>query len=129
MDEKKVIAKLADIVQKQQKIITKLAQAAGLTGDGAKPMSNPSDDWVDVTAQVASLLAASPTAKGVAVQSAHASKQSGSVDGRLKVPMNLLTDPKLNTIMNQLRQQLAGKNVGGVQLSQNPQDIEFIAET
>lgn len=33
MDEKKVIAKLAEIVQKQQKIIMKLAQAQGLPPD------------------------------------------------------------------------------------------------
>ena len=131
MDQKKVIEKLVKIAENQQKIINKLAQQTGLApgGGDAQPMGGATDSWVDITAQVASILAKNPAAKGVGVQAAKAGSQSGAVDGRLKVHMNMLGDPKLDAVMKQLSQQLAGQNVGGVKLSQNPQDIKFIAQT
>lgn len=131
MDSKKVIEKLVKIAENQQKIINKLAQAAGLApgGGGAQPMGGASDSWVDIGPHVAQMLARMPQAKGVGVQSAQAGQQSGAVDGKLKVHMNMLGDPKLDAVMKQLSAGLAGQTVGGVKLSQNPQDIKFIAET
>ena len=92
-------------------------------------MGGASDSWVDIGPHVAQMLARMPQAKGVGVQSAQAGQQSGAVDGKLKVHMSMLGDPKLDAVMKQLSAGLAGQTVGGVKLSQNPQDIKFVAET
>ena len=115
MDSKKVIEKLAKIVENQQKIITKLAQQVADSQGG----------WEDVTSTVAGVLAKNPNAKGVGVSSAQVGSQSGKVTVKVKVPMNLLGTPKLKDVMDKLKLELAGKDLGGTVA----QDVEVIAET
>jgi hypothetical protein len=133
MDSKKVLEKLVKIAENQQKIIMKLAQSQGLE---AQPLGGAADSWVDVTSQVASVLAKIPGAAqlGIGLSYAKAGPQSGALDGKVKIKMNQLGDPKVEAILKQLKQTLAGTSVTDaagkpVQLSQNPADLKLISET
>jgi hypothetical protein len=129
MDQNKVIEKLASAVSKQQEILVRLAQAAGLV----PAQTGASDSWGDITPQVAEIVQSIPGASKYVHVLHVVVSGSGAVDGRLKVPQAALGTSQFHAVKDALTQALAGKtlNVGGKQVavSNEPGAINFIAVT
>jgi hypothetical protein len=133
-NEKEIIKKLSDVVAKQQKIITKLAQAVqGLETPGgtspAEPMGGATNTWTDVSLDVQNRLKAIPAAKGYTVSDARVGSDTKGLTGKINVPVS---DTQFRTVMDTLRNSLKGASLRGndgktVQVSDNPMDITFTA--
>lgn len=118
MDSKKVIEKLIRIAENQQKIITKLAQQAGVAPQ--QPIG-----WQDVTHSVAQILATLPGGKAARVASA----QVGSENAEVRLNVRDLT----SNVDQQLRSALAGKTVQNssgqtVKFPQDPSQINVVSQ-
>lgn len=131
MDSKKVIEKLVKIADNQQKIINKLAQAAGLPmgGEGAQPMGGASADWADVSQDLHNKLQSIPAAKRYGVTSAKVGGQTGNLDAELHVPQE---DKNFHLVVEQIKKQLAGQSIRSndgqtLTLSSNPANISLHA--
>lgn len=121
-NDKEVIQRLLKIAEKQQKIITKLAQME------ASPMSNGGSTWADVKDDVAAKLATIPGAKGYRVDSAELGTQSGTLRGKLVYPGNATN---YYDVLAALKKALVGQALSSsdgknVQVSTNPKDVSFI---
>lgn len=115
-ENEKIIKKLFSIVEKQQKIISKLAQA----------VQQPTVASDDVSLDVQNHLQSIPEAKGYKVQSA--TSTTGKVDGRIIVPLGT---KNFNNVVNKLKTIIMGKQLKtndgqAVNVSTNPMDISFI---
>lgn len=126
-NDKEVIKKLLSIAEKQQKIITKLAQDMG----SALPMGGASSNWSDVSDDLAAKLATIPAAKGYSVNEAQVGSASGSLRGKLVYPKN---DTNYYEVVKALKSMLVGNEVKtndgkAVKVSSNPQDVSFIGMT
>ena len=106
MDTKKAIQTLIKIAENQQKIINKLAQAQGLAPtDQGNQLGGATDNWEDVSAETAKILASLPSGKEATLQSAKYGKQSNMLD----VVLNINT--MNSSVVHDLRQALVGKTL------------------
>jgi hypothetical protein len=101
MDSIQIIQKLLKIAENQQRIITKLAQQAGMAPTPAAVAPQPTG-WQNVTQSVAAILASLPSGKGARVQDAQFSNNSGV---HVKIQVRDLS----STADADLRAALAGK--------------------
>ena len=103
MDSKNVISQLIKIARNQQKIINKLAQQAGLTGDATQ--ASISGAW-DVSYQIADLLSKIPeaVASKAGVQTATLGND-GFLDVRIKFPsVSQMGNPTAAEALNKLKE-------------------------
>ena len=118
-NSKKLIEKLAGIVAKQQKIITKLAQAQGL-GD-ATYQNGASASWEDASPAVSQALQQATTAVGAKakyeVQSAEFAKDSGLLRVKIEYPMAQLGGQESRAVSDKTKELLTGQPLQGGQVS------------
>lgn len=122
-NDKEIIKKLLTIAEKQQKIITKLAQSTVGGGSGSA--------WVNVSDAVAGLLQTLPGAKGYSVVEVQVAPSTGSLRGKLMHPQG---DMKFNDVVNSLKPLLMGTVIKGndgrdVKVTDNKNDVSFIGMT
>jgi hypothetical protein len=113
-NDKEIIKKLVALADKQQKIITKLAQAAQpLAGGGGS-----SSSWDDVSASVTPVVQQAAKAVGAkaqyGVQSAELGKESGALRVKLQYPMAQLGSPEAKAVTEKTKAMLTGKPLNGV---------------
>jgi hypothetical protein len=122
--EKEMIRKLLKISQDQQKVITKLAQVAGI-----EPLAT-TDAPTEVGQVVEQFLSVMPEAEGYSCKECRVSP-SGSVDGKLLMPAG---NQNFRAVTDKLKAQLAGKTVSTpdgakVKVTDNKFDIRFVGES
>lgn len=126
--DKEIIKKLLKIAENQQKIITKLAQDAGVEAD---PLGGATSSWMDVSDDLQAKLATLPAAKGYTVAHAEVSAKSGLLNAKLLYPAG---NSKFYEVLKALKQMLVGSQMRSndgksVKVSGNPQDINVIGMT
>lgn len=123
MADKEILQKLLKIAEKQQKIITKLAQAL--------PMGGATAAWEDVSDSVSALLASIPSAKGFTAVEMEVAPSTGALRGKLVYPAGNM---KFNETVNTLKALLAGNTLKSsdgkdVKVTDNKNDVSFIGMT
>lgn len=125
-NDKEIIKKLVVLANKQQKIITKLAQAMG--GD-AVPLGGGSAAWDDVSASVTPVVQQAAKSVGAkaqyGVQSAELGKESGTLKVKLQYPMAQLGGAEAKAVTDKTKAMLTGQPLNGVAVK----NVEIIGVT
>lgn len=126
-NDKEIIKKLVALANKQQKIITKLAQAMG--GEAVPLGGSSSVAWDDVSSSVAPVVQQAAKAVGAksqyGVQSAELGKESGTLKVKLQYPMAQLGSPEAKAVTDKTKAMLTAQPLNGVQVK----DVQIIGVT
>lgn len=131
MSQKKVIEQLLKLANKQQLIITKLAEQIGVkNAQQDLPLGNGS--WSQVTSALSDALNLLPEAASVTVNTAEVGGD-GVLRGKLELPADA-PPGTFRTVLTKLKEVLKGKTLTTddgkqVAVSQDPNKISFIAIT
>lgn len=131
MSQKKVIEQLLKLANKQQLIITKLAEQIGVkNAQQDLPLGNGS--WSQVTSALSDALNLLPEAASVTVNTAEVGGD-GVLRGKLELPADV-PPGTFRTVLTKLKEVLKGKTLTTddgkqVAVSQDPNKISFIAIT